>query len=187
LKNPSWCTTTSAAIKQGDKPIWVLLSQPGAKENLTTTNERVSGILDTYKEPKFFDAGWVFSQSVYKPQAEALAMNSVRVRTHEQIHTHVCRRNDTMYDKLNNENPNHYNSENLTRLASDEELLCLVVKNGGIVKDFASALGRLFAANPHTCKERIGQGILQDKYGNTWACATNNTAGPLGKFCYHYS
>lgn len=186
LKNPQWCTVTSAAIKKNDSPIWVLLSQPGASENLTTTNLRVSGILDTYEKPKFFDAGWAFSQSVYKAQDQALAMNSVRVRTHEQIHTHICRRNDDLYDKLASEHIKNFNSVNMTRLESDPELYCVAVQNGGIVQDFSSALGRFFEAHPHTCKERIGAGILQDKYKNTWACATNSSSGPLGKFCHHY-
>ncbi|KAK5049112.1 hypothetical protein LTR84_005535 [Exophiala bonariae] len=190
LKNPQWCNKTSGPIKKDTGPIWVLLSQPGAKENLTTTNERVSGILDTYEKPKFFDEGWEFSQSCYKPQEQALAMNSVRVRTHEQIHTHICKRNDAMYNFLGAENPNHYNSEDLTLVSNypnndgkGTDILCLVVKNGDPVKNFASALGQLFAKYPNTCQQRIGQAILQDKYKNTWACATNTTNGPLGLFC----
>lgn len=185
IKNPSWCKTTSAPIQRNADPIWVLLSKPGARENLTTTTQLVPGILDTYKNPKHFDAGWVFAQSVYTPQAQALAMNSDRVRDQEQIHTHICRRNDSMYNLLYQENVK--SSVNLSRLEGDHELYCLAVKNGGMVLDFASALGRFFAAHPNTCKERIGAGIMQDQRGYTWACATNSSSGPLGKFCYHYT
>lgn len=178
LKNQAICTT-SGPVTQGGPMIWALLSQ-GSGDNLVTTTDLLPGILEMAANPTRYDPGWVFAQRQYQPSTQALALNSYRARTQEQLHIHVCTLNQGTYNTLSSEPL--ISSGHLEQLTGDPSLYCLTVPGGGTVNHFASTIQDFLNHNT-VCQELVGAGIMQDKHGNTWACVTTNSAGPIGKFC----
>lgn len=179
LKSPGKCNTNGDIRPFGDQ-IWVhLVSQQAMKDDLITTNELSTGILEMEKQPLKFNDGWVFAQTEYKPATQALALNSYRVRTQEQIHIHLCNRSTTFPGILDSETPNYSNT--LLPLSQDPSTSCVTVPPNGLLKNFATNIAAFLRKS--TCKELVGAGIIQDTSGQTWGCVTTISGGPLGIFC----
>lgn len=170
---------TNIPITVGGEAVWALL--PG-HDNLTTTNKLISGILDlsTKENRAFGDRGWMFAQENYNPKKDALLLNSWRARTHEQVHIHRCAVNETTRDMLSKEDP--VRVYHLSQTKGDPDLWCIADRKGGPIMEFASNISLFLTAGYQgVCPQLVGAGILRDKKKRTWACATTNSAGPLGK------
>ncbi|KAM0429746.1 hypothetical protein ACHAPT_006352 [Fusarium lateritium] len=179
LKNDYGDCITNRPIQIGGDPVWALL--PG-HDNLTTTNVLMPGILEmsNVENRAFGDQGWVFAQKNYDPPTDALLLNSWRARTHEQVHIHRCAVNETTRDVLSSEDS--FTSGQLTQMKKDTDLWCIMRENGVTVTTFATTISQFLAENhPGVCARLVGAGILRDNRRRTWACATTNSAGPLGK------
>ncbi|KAJ3457768.1 hypothetical protein MRS44_014909 [Fusarium solani] len=179
LKNKHGDCITNQPIRVGGDDIWALL--PG-HDNLTTTNKLLSGILDMSNQVNraFGDRGWVFAQKNYDPSREALLLNSWRARTHEQVHIHRCAVNETTRDVLSSEDT--VKSGQLTQMKKDPDLWCITREKGVTATTFATSISEFLDANHQgVCAKLVGAGILRDNNMRTWACATTNSAGPLGK------
>lgn len=180
LQQPTKCNTSSP-IQSGTPPIWALLETTGTAHNLITTTEHVPGILELSNAPQRYDAGWVFAQEHYNPQREALALNSFRARTHEQIHIHVCPRNSNLPGILSKETPNF--SNRFVPLLNDPQVHCITVLSSTVLRNFATNIVS-FLSTTSECPKLVGAGIIQDSQGvYTWGCVTINSAGPLAKLC----
>lgn len=179
LQNPHRCNT-NGDVSPFSKPIWVHLeSQQAMKDDLITTNELSTGILDMEKTQIKFNKGWIFAQTEYNPVTQALALNSYRVRTQEQIHIHLCNRSTTFPGALSLETPNFSNT--LRPLVQDPSTSCVTVPPTGMLRTFANNIADFLRKS--SCKELVGAGIIQDTKGNTWGCVTTISGGPLGVFC----
>lgn len=180
LKHPGTCQN-SGTIQRFGSPVWALLETPPNDDNLVTTTALLPGIRQMGHDAAH-DQGWIFAQSKYSRASQALAMNPVIVRTMEQVHIHLCRRNKAMGSLLAKESIK--SSSTLVQLTADKEMYCLGVDHSVSIKGF-SGLVADFLANPppNVCKDMVGAAIIQDDKQRTWACATTNRQGPLGKVC----
>ncbi|RSM03753.1 hypothetical protein CDV31_010372 [Fusarium ambrosium] len=179
LQNRAGDCNTNRPIQAGGDDVWALL--PG-HDNLTTTNKLISGILDMSNQENraFGDQGWFFAQKNYDPSEEALVLNSWRARTHEQVHIHRCAINETTRDVLSSEDTVKVGQ--LTQMKKDPDLWCITREGGDSATSFATSIGQfLEAKHQGVCDKLVGAGILRDNKMRTWACATTNSAGPLGK------
>ncbi|ODA83072.1 hypothetical protein RJ55_01581 [Drechmeria coniospora] len=168
---------TSSPFKVNSNPIWVLLPAKAPHDPLITTTERLPGILEMGHG---HDHGWIYAQEKYNSKTESLWLNSVRARDMEQVHVHMCKRNENTAKILSHENI--VSSSHLVQLKNDTELYCLGVDHNVTITGFSGALSS-FLAKPPVCKELIGAGILHDHKNRTWACASTTHMGPKGKFC----
>jgi hypothetical protein len=174
----------SGPIQPGGAPVWFVTKPTTAGEDvLITTNELLPGIVEmSRRDSAQHDMGWRHAQEHYNSSSQALAINSYRVRTEEQVHIHICnKRNTTTIGLLNRSQLPSVG--HLVQIAEDANLHCLWRDSGGSLTSFASSLGDFFNAHPQDCWARIGAGIIRDDNNRIWGCATNNTKGPLEYFC----
>lgn len=178
LKGPSGCIHTGT-VKPNGGPIWVLTPKG---EPLVTTTDLLPGILEMAKDPSRYEEGWDFAQEHYNPREQALALNSVRSRTHEQFHIHICKKpgkTDRALAIL--ETAKHNPTKHLIEVGKD--LYCMTVEKGnGPVKGFVAAIQE-FLKKGTVCDGLAGAGIIRDSHENLWACVSGNSAGPLAEFC----
>lgn len=183
------CKHTGQIKKDGDM-IWVLTPKG---EKLVTTSDKIAGIKEMVDDHKKYNSGWDFAQDNYLPGTQALALNSLRSRTHEQIHIHVCTKPDSQKDPRALKILSHAALNPTNRLLEvkgtdpDKPLYCMSVeqpKGGGVgrIEYFATALHNFFQEGK-ICEGLTGAGIIRDYRNVTWACATGNKDGPLAEFC----
>lgn len=157
-----------------------MLTDPSSGDPLFTTTELLPGIQEMIKQPAPHNAGWVFAQKHYQPLKQALALNPYRVRDMEQIHIHLCVRNNNTAAQLTKITATK--GDKLVPVVGYPDLRCLVVPDGGLATSFASSIAEFYATAD--CKDLIGAGIIRDDANRTWACATTDSAGPMGTFCH---
>ncbi|KAM5356661.1 hypothetical protein ACJ41O_003307 [Fusarium nematophilum] len=183
LKRGNGGCPSSGNIAKDGQPVWVHL-QEDDDDDLIIPTKIIPGILEMAEQKNWElgNDGWQYAQQVYDPKTEALALNSWRARTHEQIHIHVCDVNMTTRAILDKEE--HPKGGRLTQLKGDPEMWCIVREQKGTVNTFASTISE-FLKTKHqgVCDKLVGAGIMRDTLENTWACATTSSSGPLGKFC----
>ncbi|KAH6604784.1 hypothetical protein Trco_006491 [Trichoderma cornu-damae] len=177
----SGCTHTGT-VKPHGPMIWVLLPKG---EHLITTTDLLPGILEMANDASRYEEGWDFAQKNHDPSSQALALNSVRSRTHEQFHIHICpkptSKDPRAYGILSKAALNPTNK--LKAIAGYNDLFCMSVEKGkGPIKGFATAIHD-FLGEKKVCDGLAGAGIIRDAGDNTWACVTSNKDGPLAYFC----
>ncbi|KAM0253073.1 hypothetical protein ACHAQJ_007449 [Trichoderma viride] len=140
------------------------------------------------KNYKKYGGGFDFAQEKanYNPAKEALALNSVRSRTQEQFHIHVCHRPTTQNPRVIAilDKAKHNPTKELKQIPG-HDLYCVTVEKGkGPIKDFAESIHNLLdVPTPPVCRGLAGAAIIQDSYQNTWGCVTGSKDGPLADFC----
>ncbi|EHK26486.1 uncharacterized protein TRIVIDRAFT_63787 [Trichoderma virens Gv29-8] len=184
------CKHTGTITPHGDS-IFVLTNNG---EQLITTTDLLPGILEARNATRY-EPGWRFAQEHYNRANQALALNSVRSRTHEQFHIHVCNRpNSTdprILDILDNiPKSQHIYGKDLKKVGNHDDLYCRTIEKGQtpIVYDFVTAIDAILDDKTlnevgKICHGFAGAGIIQDSHGNVWACVTGNREGPLFRFC----
>lgn len=182
VMNPGSCTS-SAPVAKGKGPVWLLVEEL-TDDNLITTTKFLPGIFESI-EPKnqdFTNQGWIFAQSHYDHRMEALALNSYRARTQEQFHIHVCEKNKDLEDILTREKVPP--SSHFTQLKGNPHIWCMARPKLGLAMTFADSIADFINADHSgVCAQWVGAGIMTDRRGNTWGCATTISSGPLGLFC----
>ncbi|KAI5456989.1 hypothetical protein BGZ63DRAFT_365686 [Mariannaea sp. PMI_226] len=185
--------TSSDSMNPGGDPVWVFLGAKNPKkkaDRLVTTPKPMAGIFEMVatKNQDFSNKGWLYAQTQYDFDGEALALNSYRARTQEQVHIHVCPINKDMKKLLSNERVP--DGGKLVQLEQDKTMFCFVRTQGRPAATFAQSLREFFDSKRYlespeadVCPRFVGAGIMRDDRGNTWACATTNRQGPLPKFC----
>ncbi|KAF4460755.1 hypothetical protein FALBO_12452 [Fusarium albosuccineum] len=175
---------TSGEIKKNGDAIWLVIETAEGQDNLITSTRQIPGILELVNSTNrnLGDEGFVFAQQQYDPASQALALNSWRARAQEQVHIHVCNLNKTMRHILSTEARPMFGQ--LTRIRQDPDLWCMARLNGASVRTFATTLFKFLDSNhPGVCDKLVGAGIMRDARGDTWACASTNSKGMIGKFC----
>ncbi|PTB36885.1 uncharacterized protein TrAFT101_007250 [Trichoderma asperellum] len=185
----SKCVSSNKISKNGPSS-WILLPQD---EPLITNTDLLPGILEMANNPGKYGDAFDFAQRNYDPDKQALALNSVRTRTMEQFHIHVC-------SKPTTQNPRVIKRLQAAKLNPTKELLpipklkptdpnlwCKSVASGkGPVTDFVQSIHALFQKPKAVCKEIAGAAIVQDFNKNRWGCVTDSKDGPLPDFCSGY-
>ncbi|UNI21855.1 hypothetical protein JDV02_007806 [Purpureocillium takamizusanense] len=178
------CENTAAGgvIMPGPAPIWIY-DDHDPKDPLITTTEFLPGILQMRGS---HERGWTYAQEHYKPQSQAVFLNSARARKMEHVHIHVCRSRNAQTAK-NLADEHIQSSTSLIKTVKEPELYCLGVNHSVTITNFAGALSNWLAKlpveTPPICKDLVGAGILQDTHGRTWACASKHRKGPQDMFC----
>ncbi|EGR44193.1 uncharacterized protein TRIREDRAFT_124259 [Trichoderma reesei QM6a] len=181
VKGPSGCTHQGTVQPNGDQ-VWFLTP---VGEKLVTTTDILPGILEMADNPAKYGESWNFAQKYYDPGSEALALNSVRARTHEQFHIHVCKKPDVKKDAkvLKILDTAKHNTGPTLEQVGNNDLWCrTVTKGNGPVRHFAEAI-QAFLATGQLCKGLAGAAIIRDAHENLWACVTGDQHGPLAQFC----
>ncbi|KAL7932208.1 hypothetical protein V8C35DRAFT_307687 [Trichoderma chlorosporum] len=193
-----WFSTLCNCIKKGNCDHLGSYTTPGkdavfvltqGDEQLVTTTDLLPGILEMAKNPDRYEPAWSWAQEQHWDQAtQALALNSVRSRTHEQFHIHLCpkpeapeRRILDIVDAIPVKD--HIHGSELKQVGQNYDLWCRTIENTQkpIVNNFVESIRE--ALPKVACDKLAGAGIIRDKYHNIWACVTNNTSGPLSYFC----
>ncbi|KAL7810566.1 hypothetical protein V8C44DRAFT_358784 [Trichoderma aethiopicum] len=181
VKGPSGCTHEGTVQPNGQQ-VWFLTPKG---EKLVTTTDILPGILEMAKDPAKYGEAWNFAQRYYDPGSEALALNSVRARTHEQFHIHVCKKPDVKKDakvlKIL-DTAKHNTGPTLEQIGNNDLWCRTVTKNNGPVRNFAQAI-QAFLATGQLCEGLAGAAIIRDSHENLWACVTGDQHGPLAQFC----
>ncbi|KAK4076377.1 hypothetical protein Trihar35433_2937 [Trichoderma harzianum] len=188
--------TASYSNPPPNQAIFVLTN---SDEKLVTTTDLLPGILEMANNPSRYEVGWKFAQGNYDRSTHALALNSVRSRTHEQIHIHVCEKPDVnskeprimeILDKIPKKDHNY--SKHLTKVAGYDDLYCRTIEAGhpagDVFYDFLQGIKEVLDDKTlnnkyKICHDYAGAGIIRDSYHNMWACVTGNHDGPLARFC----
>ncbi|KAL7788626.1 hypothetical protein V8C37DRAFT_388014 [Trichoderma ceciliae] len=180
LKGSSSKCNHTGEVKPNGPMIWVLLPKD---EPLVTTTNLLPGILEMTEDYQKYGGGWDFAQERYDPGTQALALNSVRSRTMEQLHIHLCpkptKQEPKVFDILSKAtlNPTH------RFVKVQDDLYCISVENGkGPLKNFAEDIHN-FMKEKKICEGLLGAGIMRDYHNNTWGCITGNWDGPVASFC----
>lgn len=171
---------------------WIVL--PEGKDPLVTTTDLLPGILEMLNNPGKYGGAFDFAQDHYNPKTQALALNSVRSRTMEQFHIHMCPRpakGTKVLPRLDKATPaSSSNMQFIPKTKPDDpNLWCLGVKGKGPIKNFVQAINaQLQKIDPKTkkpliCKGLASAAIIQDSHLNTWGCVSDDPKGPIGNFC----
>ncbi|KAL6878570.1 hypothetical protein J3F83DRAFT_723051 [Trichoderma novae-zelandiae] len=181
IKGPSGCEH-EGTVTPGGKAVWFLTPKD---EKLVTTTDVLPGILEMAKDPAKYEEAWTFAQKHYDPGSEVLALNSVRSRTHEQFHIHVCKRPDVSKDpkvlKILETAP-HNTGPTLKRVGNNDIWCRTVASGNGPVRNFVAAI-QAFLKTKTLCEGLVGAAIIRDSHQNLWACVTGDQHGPLAQFC----
>ncbi|CAH0037431.1 unnamed protein product [Clonostachys rhizophaga] len=188
LKTPDKCPHTGTVKKDSHDSVWALITN-GTNDDLITNTKIIPSIEELTAQEG--NVGWDFAQSFstdvgfHNYSATALALNSWRARTHMQIHIHLCDKNMTTYTHLSTakELPATPGTSDyrLKQLDTDPDLYCISVPKNGAIQKFGELVD--YFRRGTDCTRRVGAGIMHDKRGNTWGCATFNSAGGVAKFC----
>lgn len=178
---------SSVKISKNGPMAWVLL--PGGTEPLITTTDLLPGILEMADHPTIYRDAFNFAQDPkhFNIDKQSLALNSVRSRTMEQFHIHICSRSKPpAVARLNKAkaNPTKKLVEILPKGPNEPRLWCMSVAKGPIT-GFVEAIEELLhrgGPNP-ICRGVAGAGILQDDNKRRWGCVTDYRDGPLPYFC----
>ncbi|PNY25388.1 uncharacterized protein TCAP_04677 [Tolypocladium capitatum] len=132
LKHQKTCKNSGTIIQKNGPAVWVLLEASGSSDDLIATTEPPPWRPRNGTESRGARPG------LDLPTNQALAMNSVRTRTHEQVHIHVRSRNGATAILLSNEPIK--SSTRLIRLKvlGSQAKLCKYIVGAGIVKDHKS-------------------------------------------------
>ncbi|KAL6906740.1 hypothetical protein GGI43DRAFT_395592 [Trichoderma evansii] len=189
--NPSCQTSTQ--IKKGGGMSWIVL--PEGNDPLVTTTDLLPGILEMAHNSGRYGGAFDFAQEKYDPTKQALALNSVRSRTMEQFHIHMCpkpQKGTKILKRLEKATPTSYMKYIPTLNPGDPNLWCLGVKGKGPIKNFVETIGKELAQlakidpktqKPFICEGLASAAIIQDGHLNTWGCISENKDGPIGDFC----
>lgn len=170
------CSANQALPTSHPGSVWIHL--PVTSDPLITTNQYMPGIEDmTAKD----DGAWSFAQKQFNSGSNALALNSFRSRTQEQIHIHICNRNKATYNLLSNARRENY--KDFGSLDPKLEMICRV--NDQKNQDISGFAGDIANRKkwPTGCPFLVGAGIMRDKNNYAWACFTYNSRGPLELLC----
>ena len=180
LKDQKNCSS-SGTIGKGASAVWAHLKTAPTEHDLITTNNLIPGI-EKLSGPHG-DNGWVYAQQEYTEKQQALVLNSYRSRTHEQVHIHLCPRNNITYWLLGNETA--VNTSSVQQLTRDKQLYCFTLVDGSMATKFASTVQSFLSKPlPGVCDVKlVGAAIQKDSRNRTWGCVTSNSDGPLAKFC----
>jgi hypothetical protein len=179
----------SGKVQTNGPMVYVYLPED---EPLITTTNPLPGILEMADHASTYKDAFNFAQEPknFDPSRQALVLNSVRARTMEQFHIHVCYRptdqNPRVLARLDKAklNPSKTLKEIPPMGQKDPGLWCVSVEKGkGPVTGFVESIAGLLASAPPPCKGLAGAGIIQDNHGNRWGCVTDNQQGPLPYFC----
>jgi hypothetical protein len=163
--------------------IWVLLPEA---EPLVTSTDLLPGILEMADNPQKYGGAFDFAQERYNPDRQALVLNSVRSRTMEQFHIHLCYKPTKMNPKvIAILDKATLNPTTELKQIPNQDLWCMSVEKGkGPLKDFEKAIHKfLTPGKKNPCRGLAGAAIIQDSKMNTWGCVTGDQHGPLPAFC----
>ncbi|KAL7922736.1 hypothetical protein ACQKWADRAFT_320674 [Trichoderma austrokoningii] len=182
----------SGKVEPNGKMVWMYL--PGGDEPLITTTDLLPGILEMADHPTIYKDAFNFAQEPkhFDVERKALVLNSVRSRTMEQFHIHVCNRPTAGFPRALARldtatlNPSKTLVEIPPKNKDDPRLWCMGVAQGkGPVTGFVEAIEELLhrgGKNP-ICRGRAGAAVIQDNKKRRWGCVTDNREGPLPYFC----
>ncbi|KAL7914668.1 hypothetical protein GGI35DRAFT_434960 [Trichoderma velutinum] len=185
--------TASYSNPPKDQAIFVLTN---SDERLVTTTDLLPGILEMANNPPRYEVGWKFAQGNFDPKTQALVLNSVRSRTHEQLHIHVCDKPEPADPRVlaildNIPKKDHNLGRQLKQVANHEDLYCRTIEAGSKdmnVYDFVAAIKEVLDnqsldVDGKICHGFAGAAIIRDNHLNIWACVSGNRDGPLSRFC----
>jgi CDP-diacylglycerol pyrophosphatase len=147
-------------------------------DNLITATQLIPGIRELYVEDP-----WTWGQQLWKPGKGALAINSVRTRSQEQIHMHICRAHDETQKFLGQLDFTQY-LKAMTEV-TEKKWMCQAGETGATSMDgmVAKVQGQL--ANDRWCPDFIGAAMIADSKGRIWACVTTEESETTEfSFCY---
>ncbi|KAM6482040.1 hypothetical protein HDV62DRAFT_361900 [Trichoderma sp. SZMC 28011] len=189
-------TVTSYSNPPANQAVFVLTNNG---ERLVTTTDLLPGILEMANNPSRYEVGWKFAQGNYDRKTQALALNSVRSRTHEQVHIHVCEKPDVtskeprILEILDNiPKKDHNYSKHFKQVANHDDLYCRTIEagypGGDVFYDVLEGIkevldNKALNVDGKICHDFAGAGIIRDSHYNMWACVTGNSKGPLDLFC----
>lgn len=143
---------------------WVLMN--GKLGLLVTTTELMPGIRELWVEDP-----WTWGQEKWKRGSEALAINSVRTRSQEQIHMHICSVNDDAQKWLTN--LDHTKYQTMTKIPGRDWQCRVGQQPGDSVHDMTDLTQRaLFSGS--WCPDFIGAAVIVDNKDRIWACLTTD-------------
>jgi hypothetical protein len=155
-------------------PEWVKI----ASGKLISTTQKTPGILELQSE-----APWQYGQSDLDRQNKALTINSVKTRTEEQIHVHVCPVKEVVQRILASQNYAKFPKLAPIMLPVPEPWLCKVNPKKG--QDISGVTADLQAEiKKAKCKDFIGAAVVVDSNDRTWACVTTDDQPTQYTFCH---
>jgi hypothetical protein len=152
-----------------------------ASGKLITTTEHTPGILELHSE-----APWEWGQSTLDRQNKALAINSVKTRTQEQIHVHDCPVKEIAQRILASQNYDNFKTIaaiNMPVATDPNPWRCKVNPNQGqpidrVTADLQAEIGK------SSCKNYIGAAVVVDSNDRTWECVTTDDQPTQYTFCH---
>ncbi|KAJ5677361.1 uncharacterized protein N7477_002994 [Penicillium maclennaniae] len=151
---------------------WVLMSSG----SLMTTTQLIPGIRELSIEDP-----WEWGQQLYTRGSQALAINSARTRSQEQIHMHICSINQAAQTYL--DNLDHTNYQSLTKIPG-KPWYCRANQNKGQPISGVTADTQNRLASGQVCVDYVGAAVIVDSRDRTWACVTYDDSTTEYVFCH---
>ncbi|KAJ6120328.1 hypothetical protein N7523_004608 [Penicillium sp. IBT 18751x] len=152
---------------------WVLMSSG----SLMTTTQLIPGIRELSIEDP-----WEWGQQLYARGSQALAINSARTRSQEQIHMHICPINQATQTYL--DNLDHTNYQSLTKIPG-KPWYCRANQNKGQPISGVTADTQSRLASGQVCVDYVGAAVIVDSRDRTWACVTYDEDTTEYVFCHY--
>lgn len=164
------CITRTPWAGVGAPPTWIYRK---FNSNLITSPVLNTGVEHLQDMPDK-DDGWILGLSQLTPVTEALAMNSKNSRSRNQIHIHLCNKNQNAEGALAGLD----NYKTFTRVSNN--LVCEVVT--GVPKVSTNVVAYLRTQSADYV-DRAGIGLLYDRHGRLWNCISEGGAAEY-IFCH---
>ncbi|KAJ3544475.1 hypothetical protein NM208_g885 [Fusarium decemcellulare] len=182
------CLVSGPMVRDSGESVWIGVVPPNKNYTTFVATFPLAGIKEmvSKKHRRFSDRGFVWAQTQYNPETQALIIDSFRARQHEQANIMRCEVNPKARELLSREQPPK-RIDKLTRISQDIDLWCVAPQSPSAnyrVPEFATLIGDLMSEkHPGVCNKLVGGAIIRDNRNITWACASVNPDGPVGKFC----
>jgi hypothetical protein len=157
-------------------PEWVRI----ASGKLISTTKKTPGVLQLQSE-----APWQYGQRDLDRPNKALTINSVKTRTQEQIHIHVCPVKEIVQRILASQKYTDFQDMGPIKMpvADPNPWLCKVNPTkgqtiSGVTADLQNQIKKA------KCKDFIGAAVVVDSNDRAWACVTTDDQPTQYTFCH---